>query len=113
MSDTPNQYKYPLFGRIIFWGLWLMGSGVAISLMLSALLLLALSSKGSWLMAGWNLLVVAAEGYLLGQSNGAISRHEKPMSELLWLAALAGVGVPLVAAGGCGMLSNLTPRMAG
>lgn len=110
MTDAPIIPPYAIGGKVFFWLLWLLG--LLVCLLFSLFAFIMLVSKG-WLLAVWNLLVAVAESYLLVQSKRAMSRHEKTMSELLWLAALAGIGVPLVAVGGCGMLSSLMPRMAG
>ena len=103
---------YPLLGRLFFWLFWLMG--LLVCLLFSLFVLITIRGRGmGGLLTVWNLLVAGGEIYLLNQAKQALSQREKPMSELLWRAALAGVGVPMLAATGCGMLSGFMPRMAG
>lgn len=103
MSTVSRQiHTYSLAMKIGFWLLWLIGLLVALLFIFFALMIAA----GSWLMAGWNLVVVAAEITILVKTLRHLIRHDKPGSELLlWLIG-AALLIPLIALGGCSLMNN-------
>jgi hypothetical protein len=92
-QNTP----YPLAGNILFWLLWIVG--LLVLLMFGSFLLM--TAMDAPLMAGWDALVVLAEGWLMFKTARHFIRADKSVAELLLLAALMAIGIPLLASGGC------------
>jgi hypothetical protein len=105
------ENTYSLGWSIVFWLLW--SVGVLVLLLFGVFLLL--TAMDALLAAGWNGLVVLAEGFLLFKTARHFARKDKPASELLLLVAVAAIGIPLLATGGCIMLDNMggSMRIAG
>lgn len=101
-------YTYSIAMKVSFWLLWLLGLGIA----LLFIFFLLITATDSPLIAAWNLGVIITEISLLFKTMRHFLRHDKPASELmLWLAATVFL-VPLVAFGGCGLMSS-SLRLAG
>lgn len=97
----PTQ-TYGLGWSLLFWLLWAVG--VLVLLLFGGFLLI--TAVDAPLMGVWNALVVLVEGWLLFKTVRHFLRGDKPISELLLLVALAAIGVPLLASGGCLMLDQ-------
>ncbi len=104
-----------------FWLLWLLGWGVCLAYIFALVFLVlytkidlasVFSTLPSALFTAWNLLAIGTQCYLLVQSARFLSRHEKPMSELLLRVFMAGIVVPNIAVSGCFMAGSFLQRMA-
>ncbi|WMP16671.1 hypothetical protein [Thiothrix lacustris] len=92
---TSNTYS--LGWSLVFWLLWSAG---LLALLLFGFFLLVTATNAP-LASSWNALIVLAEGFLLFKTARHFARKDKPASELLLLAAVAAIGIPLLATGGC------------
>lgn len=101
-----QAHSYSLGVKVAFWLLWTLGLLVFVLFAFFALITLDSGATGSngWVLGVWNLLVVLAEGFILGMSARAFFRGAKSGSELVLWAALAVFGVPLAAFGGCALV---------
>lgn len=90
--------------KVLFWLLWVVGLLV---FLLFVFFLLA-TAMDAPVMGVWNGLVVLAEGFLLFKTEYHIVRKNLPMSTLLLWVAVAALGIPLIAFGGCLMLDSLS-----
>jgi hypothetical protein len=109
-DDLPTTQPYSITTKILCWLLWVNG----LLLWLLFVFFFAMTMSG-WTgqIALWNLLVVLTQSYVLIQSARSFLRREKSSSALLLWAAFAGIAMPMIAFGGCNMLSNFAPRLAG
>lgn len=98
---TSNTYS--LGWSLVFWLLW--SAGLLVLLLFGAFILI--TALDAPLVSGWNALIVLAEGFLLFKTARHFARKDKPASELLLLAAVAAIGIPLLATGGCIMVDNV------
>lgn len=94
---------YPLGLSLLFWLLWVVGLLV---LLLFGFFLLV-TAMDAPVMGIWNGLVVLTEIFLLFKTALHFVRKDRLISKLLLWAAVAAVGVPLVAFGGCLILDDL------
>lgn len=99
---SENIYSTGL--SILFWLLWVVGLLV---LLLFGFFVLATATDAN-VMAAWNVLVVLAEGFLLFKTARHFVLKNIPMSKLLLWAAVAALGVPFVAFGGCFILESMS-----
>ncbi len=97
------EHTYSLGWSLVFWLLW--SVGVLVLLLFGVFLLITLIDAP--LAAGWNGLIVLAEGFLLFKTARHFARKDKPASELLLLVAVAAIGIPLLATGGCIMVDSV------
>ncbi len=109
-DGLPTAQPYSITTKIIFWILWM--GGLLLCLLFVFFLVMTLPSGKEQIIL-WNLLVVLTQSYVLIQSARYFLRRGKPPSTLLLWAAFAGIAMPMIAFGGCNMLSNFAPRMAG
>lgn len=92
-----SEHTYPLAGSLLFWLLW--SFGVLVLLLFGSFLLITVAAAP---LAGvWNGLAVLAEGWLLFKTARHFVRKDKDIPELLLLAVVAAIGIPLIAFGGC------------
>ncbi|MFY9259047.1 MAG: hypothetical protein WAO71_00910 [Gallionella sp.] len=99
MSDSIPPYSTAQ--RVIFWLWWLLGMGICVQIFLFSPSMLL--SK-SWPLAVWSFLVAGGQGYGLVKLAQNLSHREKPMSQLLLGVVFLGLGVPMIATGGCTLL---------
>lgn len=97
-EDVSTLQTYSIFSTIIFWVLWLLGLSWFLLFVFLALLMAA---EKSWIVAGWNLVVVLAQGYVLLCSARYFSHKKKSVSELLLWATFAAIIMPMITTLGC------------
>lgn len=83
--------------------LWLVGFGVFLLFGFFTVITIQVPDSG---VGTWNLLVTLAEGIVLFIAARHFFSGTQPMSTLFFWVAIAAVGIPLVAAGGCSILPN-------
>lgn len=101
---------YPVIFSILFWLLWFIGGLALLVLGFFTFMTLMMTleaglrgSEGVGLLGFWNLLITAAEGFVLYRSARDFGHPDKSVFELLLWALVAVVGIPLLAFGGCVM----------
>jgi hypothetical protein len=101
---------YSTAGKIVFWLLWLFDAAVAL-LFVAFLFLVGLDA---WPVVLWNLAIVLVQGFVLFKMTLHFSRKDKAMSDLLLWLGLAATLTPMIAFGGCAVVSSFSPmRFAG
>ena len=98
---SENTYSTGL--SILFWLMWVVGLLV---LLLFGFFVLATSTNAN-VLAVWNVSVVLAEGFLLFKTARHFVLKDIPMPKLLLWVAVAAIGVPFVAFGGCFILESM------
>lgn len=100
----PEQnISYSFGAKALFCLLWVVGLSVFLLFAPFAILLVVAAP----LVAFWNMLIAFAEAYLLFKSAQHFRSKDKPISELLLQVALAAIGVPLLASGGCLIIGEM------
>lgn len=98
-----SEHTYSIGLSFLFWLLWVVG--LLVLLLFGFFLLVTVVDAP--VMGVWNGLVVLAEIFLLFKTARHFVRKDLPLSKLLLWIALAAVGFPLVAFGGCLILDDL------
>lgn len=97
-EDVPALQTYSIFSTIIFWVLWLLG---LLWFLLFVLLVFFTVAEKAWIIMGWNLLVVLAQGYVLLRSARYFLHKGVSVSELLLWATLVAIIMPMITTLGC------------
>lgn len=108
-EHTSGPSAYPLWFRLVTLLLVLLGVGVF--LMFGFFAFVTLPGE-SFFIGVWNLLVVVAEGWVLRHAIRHYFSATQPMSVTFFWIAVAAVGVPLIASGGCAFMAD-SFRIAG
>lgn len=101
-STTPGPSVYPLWFRLVTLLLTLMGVGVLFLFGFFAFMTLP---DQNFLLGGWNLLVAVAEGWVLRLYTRYYVSGTQPMSVIFFWGAVAAIGIPLIASGGCAFMA--------
>jgi hypothetical protein len=109
IAPSTESRRYPVWLSAIAVLFWLIGLGVCLLFGFFGIILLPGSSDAIGI---WNLLVALAEAWVLFIAARHFFRGTQPVSTLFFWLALAVVGVPLVASGGCAMMAD-SLRIAG
>jgi hypothetical protein len=104
-SPTTNDIPMtnPIWLSAVIVLLWLVGFGVFLLFGFFTVITIQAAQSG---VGTWNLLVTLAEAIVLSIAARHFLSGTQPMSTLFFWVAIAAVGIPLVAAGGCSILPN-------
>jgi hypothetical protein len=104
-SPTTNDIPMtnPIWLSAVIVLLWLVGFGVFLLFGFFTVITIQAAQSG---VGTWNLLVTLAEAIVLSIAARHFFSGTQPMSTLFFWVAIAAVGIPLVAAGGCSILPN-------
>jgi len=104
-SPTTNDIATtnPIWFSAVIVLLWLVGFGVFLLFGFFTVITIQAAHSG---VGTWNLLVTLTEGIVLFIAARHFFSGTQPMSTLFFWVAIAALGIPLVAAGGCSFLPN-------
>ncbi len=108
-GTTPGLSGYPLWAHLVILLLLLTGLGV---LLLFGFFAFVTLSGQSFMVGVWNLLVTAAEGWALFFTTRHYVKGAQPISVIFFWSTLTGLGIPLIASGGCAFMAD-SFRIAG
>jgi hypothetical protein len=100
-NDIPTTN--PIWVSAVIVLLWLVGFGVFLLFGFFTVITIQSAQSG---VGTWNLLVTLAEGVVLFIAARHFFSDTQSMSTLFFWVAIAAVGIPLIAAGGCSFLPN-------
>jgi hypothetical protein len=105
MSEEINtaKHSYSTPAKVLFWLLW--AFGCLILFLFAAFLLITIQQ--SPFLSLVSALTCAGIGYLLWKAANHLSHADRPAATLFLILALAIIGIPLIATGGCVFIESM------